>query len=292
MKVLVTGARGQLGSQIISILNSGSTELGKIDDMYSSSERLGTDIDELDITSLNDTRKFLNKFKPDIVINAAAYTNVDGCETNEDIAFKVNSLGPKNLAIACEEINSKIIQISTDYIFGGDSNSPYKEYDLPSPINVYGKTKYIGEEFVKQFCNRYFIVRTAWLYGYNGKNFVKTIMKIAKEIGYLEVVDDQKGNPTNAEDLAYHILKIALTDNYGIYHCTGKGECSWYDFASKIVSYLGINCRVVPIKTDSTKRAAIRPACSSLGNMMLRCTDGDDMRYWEEALLEFIKKIN
>lgn len=292
MKVLVTGARGQLGSQIISILNSGSSDLGKIDNIYSSSQSLGIDIEELDITSFNDVREFLNEFKPDIVINAAAYTNVDGCETNEDLAFKVNSIGPKNLAIACEEVKSKLVHISTDYVFGGDSNIPYREYDLPNPINVYGKTKYLGEEYVKQLCNRYFIVRTAWLYGYNGKNFVRTIMKTAKEKGYLEVVDDQKGNPTNAEDLAYHILKIALTDNYGIYHCTGKGECSWYDFAYNIVNYLGINCRVVPIKTDISKRAAIRPVCSSLDNMMLRCTCGDEMRYWEEALLEFIKKIN
>lgn len=292
MKILVTGARGQLGSQIISILSSGSSELGKIDNIYSSTEIVGTDIEELDITSLNDTRKFLNEFKPDIVINAAAYTNVDGCEINEDLAFKINSLGPKNLAITCEEIKSKLVHISTDYVFGGDSNTPYREYDLPSPINVYGKTKYLGEEYVMKNCNRYFIVRTAWLYGYNGKNFVKTIMKIAKEKGYLEVVDDQKGNPTNAEDLAYHILKIALTDNYGIYHCTGKGECSWYDFAYKIVDYLGINCKVVPIKTDTSKRTAIRPVCSCLDNMMLRCTCGDEMRYWEKALLEFINRIN
>jgi dTDP-4-dehydrorhamnose reductase len=156
---------------------------------------------------------------------------------------------------------------------------------------VYGNTKYLGEEYVKQFCSRYFIVRTAWLYGYYGKNFVKTIIKAAKENGKLDVVNDQRGNPTNAEDLAYHLLKLALTEEYGIYHCTGNGECSWYDFACRIVEYSNINCSVNPITSEKINRAAKRPSYSSLDNMMLRCTVGDEMRHWEEALKMFIKNI-
>ncbi len=290
MKILITGSKGQLGSEVQDIVSKGICELGKINDIYLNSEILGIDKKELDITSLDNVRKFTQEFKPDLVINTAAYTNVDGCIVNKELAFKVNALGARNLAIVCDEIEAKLVHVSTDYVFEGNSYVPYKEYDLPKPISIYGKTKYLGEEYIKQFCNKYFIVRTAWLYGYNGKNFVKTIIKAAKEKGYLEVVDDQRGNPTNVEDLAYHILKIALTEQYGIYHCTGKGECSWYDFACRIVEYAGINCRVVPIKSNEIKRAAKRPAYSSLDNMMLRCTVGDEMRKWEEALAEFIHK--
>ncbi|MCM1989287.1 dTDP-4-dehydrorhamnose reductase [Oceanirhabdus seepicola] len=288
MKILITGDKGQLGSQVLDILYKGVSELGKIHDIYINSEILGTDKKELDITSLERVRKLLQHFKPDVLINTSAYTNVDGCESNKDLAFKVNALGARNLAIVCEEIGAKLIHVSTDYVFDGRYSIPQREYDLPNPISIYGKTKYLGEEYIKQFCTKYFIVRTAWLYGYNGKNFVKTIIKAAKEKRYLEVVDDQKGNPTNAEDLAYHILKIALTDEYGIYHCTGKGQCSWYDFACRIVEYAGMDCHVKPIKSNEIKRAAKRPANSSLDNMMLRCIVGDETREWEEALAEFI----
>lgn len=291
MKILITGAKGQLGREIINILNKGTSQLGKINDIYKKSEILGADIEELDITSLENVRKTLYEFKPDIVINAAAYTNVDRCEVNKDEAFKVNALGAKNLAVVCEDIKAKLVHISTDYVFNGNSTIPYREYDLLNPISIYGKTKYLGEEYVKQFCTRYFILRTAWLYGYNGNNFVKTIMRAAKEKGYLEVVDDQKGNPTNVVDLAHHIFKVVLTEEYGVYHCTGKGKCSWYEFACRIVDYAGINCDVKPIKSDKLKRVAKRPTNSCLDNMMLRCTVGDEMREWQVALLEFIERI-
>lgn len=193
--------------------------------------------------------------------------------------------------MAAEQVGAKIIHISTDYVFEGNGTSPYREYDLPSPVSIYGKTKLAGENYVREFCSRHFIIRTAWLYGYNGKNFVKTIIKAGKEKGHLDVVDDQRGNPTNAEDLAHHILKVALTEEYGTYHCTGKGECSWYDFAKKIVEYAGINCTVSPIKSSELTRTAKRPAYSSLDNMMLRCTVGDEMREWQEALKMFIENM-
>lgn len=289
MKILITGAKGQLGSQITNIIHNGCSELGKIDSRYSGAEIVGIDIEDLDISNLEDSKKYISEVNPDIIINSAAYTNVDGCEENNDVAFKANSLGPRNLAIICEEIDAKLIHISTDYVFDGNGIVPYREYDRPSPVSIYGKTKLLGEEYVKNICKKYFIFRTAWLYGHNGKNFVKTIMKASTEKDYLEVVNDQLGNPTNAEDLAHHILKIAMTEEYGIYHCTGKGECSWFDFASKIVELSGNSCTVKPITSDKINRAAKRPSFSSLDNMMLRCTVGDEMRSWQKALESFIK---
>ena len=290
MKIIITGAKGQLGSQIVDILNKGYSELGPIDGAYKNAEIIGIDVKELDITDVEAVRQFMKNENPQIVINPAAYTSVDKCESNEDIAFKVNSIGARNIAIACEEVGAKLVQVSTDYVFEGNATVPYKEYDMPSPVSVYGKTKLAGENYIKEFCSKYFIVRTAWLYGYNANNFVKTIMKAAKEKGHLDVVDDQRGNPTNAEDLAHHLLKIAVTDEYGVYHCTGEGECSWYDFAKEIVEYANIDCTVAPVTSGKINRAAKRPSFSSLDNMMLRCTAGNEMREWSEALKTFIEK--
>jgi dTDP-4-dehydrorhamnose reductase len=291
MKILITGCKGQLGSQIINILKEGASELGNISHNYKSAEIIGVDKQQLDISNLETVKILLNEVNPDIVINSAAYTNVDGCESNQELAFRVNSLGPRNLAIVCEKVVAKLIHISTDYVFEGNGTLSYKEYDITNPVSVYGKTKLLGENYVREFCSRYFIVRTAWLYGYNGNNFVKTIMRAAKERGHLDVVDDQRGNPTNAEDLAYHILNLALTEGYGVYHCTGNGECSWYDFAKTIVEYGDIECIVSSITSNKINRAAKRPSFSSLDNMMLRCSIGDEMREWRDALREFIKNI-
>ena len=289
MKIIITGAKGQLGSQIINILNKGHSELGPIHDAYKNAEIIGIDVEELDITDIQAVRNFMKNEKPQIVINPAAYTNVDECEGNEDLAFKVNSIGARNIAISCEEIEAKLVHISTDYVFEGNATKPYKEYDVTNPVSVYGKTKLAGENFIREFCSKYFIVRTAWLYGYNGKNFVKTIIKAAKEKGHLEVVDDQRGNPTNAEDLAHHLLKLAVTDEYGVYHCTGEGECTWYDFARAIVEYSNIDCTVSPRGSDNINSAARRPSFSSLDNMMLRCSVGNEMREWGEALKKFLQ---
>ena len=223
------------------------------------------------------------------MINCAAYTNVDGCESHKDLAFKVNALGARNLAMVSEEVGAKLIHVSTDYVFSGVGSTPLDECDLPAPVSAYGTTKLAGEEFVRSLSSKYFIVRTAWLYGYFGKNFVYTIMNAAKQRGKLTVVNDQKGNPTNAEDLAYHLLKLALTEEYGIYHCTGEGECSWYDFAAKIVEEAGIECEVLPVTSAEYNSAAKRPEYSSLDNMMLRCTIGNEMRNWEDALKVFME---
>lgn len=291
MKILITGSNGQLGSQFKEILNKGTTEINYIDDIYKKSQAFAYDVDTLDITNLKTCIIIFNKIKPDTVINFAAYTNVDACEENADLALKVNSLGARNVAIASQSVGAKLLHISTDYVFDGQATVPYREFDLPNPQSIYGKTKLLGENYVKEFCDKYFIIRTAWLYGYNGKNFVKTIINLAKEKDFIEVVDDQKGNPTNVEDLAYHILKIALTEEYGIYHCSGEGICSWYDFAKKIVEYARIDCEVKPTTSDKFIRPAKRPSFSALDKMMLRNTVGNEMRYWEDALKVYIEKL-
>ena len=291
MKILILGAKGQLGSELEDILKSGRADLGEISENIKKSKVIAMDLNELDITNLHQVKEKTNSLKPDVVINCAAATNVDKCEIDREIAFKVNSIGPRNLAIACEEIGSKIVQISTDYVFSGSSKMTLAEYDLTCPCNVYGKTKLLGENYVREFSSKYFIIRTAWLYGYAGHNFVYTMRKLAKDKNFIKVVNDQKGNPTNANDLAYHILKVIDTEEYGIYHCTGKGECTWYDFAKLIIELSGEKCEVRPCTSEEYRTLAKRPKYSSMDNMMLRNTVGDEMRTWEDALKSFINKL-
>lgn len=288
MKIMINGKKGQLGSQIINSIEA--SFIANIGDLSITA----LDSKELDITNHIVINEAIGNLQPDIIINCAAYTNVDQAEDDYEKAFQVNSLGPRNLAIAAEAIGAKLIHISTDYVFDGKGvivngeKVPYREYDTTNPINVYGKTKLLGEDYVREFCSKYFIIRTSWLYGEKGNNFVKTIIGAAKEKGKLQVVNDQLGNPTYAGDLAEHILKLALTDEYGLYHCTGKGICSWYDFAKKIIEYTKIPCEIEAVTSDMYKRRAQRPSYSCLDNMMLRSTIGDNMRKWQEALYDFI----
>ena len=234
MKILITGCNGQLGTELQAQLRRGESELGPIPDRLKNATVLPVDVDQLDITDRSEVVNFVRRHQPDTIINCAAFTNVDGCESSKDAAFKVNALGPRNLAIAADKINARLIHVSTDYVFSGEGDTPLDECDLPAPRSAYGTTKLLGEQYVQRFCRRHFIVRTAWLYGYNGKNFVKTMVNAGKKFGKLTVVNDQLGNPTNAVDLAHHILKLAVSHEYGTYHCTGNGICSWYDFAAEI----------------------------------------------------------
>lgn len=291
MRILITGSKGQLGNELLNIIKKGKSEIGEISNEINNSQVFAVDIDMFDITNIKEVRKNMYELKPDVVINCAAATNVDGCESNEDLAFKVNSIGPRNLALVCQELKATLVQVSTDYVFSGISNKSLTEFDIPSPSTVYGKTKLLGEKYVQEFCSKYFIVRTAWLYGQVGKNFVYTMMKLGKVKDEIEVVNDQIGNPTNANDLAYHILKLIETEEYGIYHCTGKGECSWYDFASEIINLCDEECRVKPCTSDEYKTPAKRPEYSSLDNMMFRNTVGDEMRDWKDAIKSFIKEV-
>lgn len=295
MRILITGSNGQLGNELQKIVSTGKAEIGAVSEEIKNAEVFAMDVDILDITNLEQVKKVLNEVKPDVVINCAAATNVDGCEANQDLAFKINSLGPRNLAMVAEELGAKIVQVSTDYVFSGVGEAPLKECDLVAPVSVYGKTKLLGEEFVRDFSTKYYIVRTAWLYGYVGHNFVYTMMKLGKDRDTLNVVNDQLGNPTHTNDLAYHILKLIQTEEYGVYHCTGKGECSWYNFASEIMKLSGRNCTVNPCTSEEYKsmypNSADRPAYSSLDNMMLRCTIGDEMRDWKDALKTFMDNV-
>ena len=291
MNVLITGSNGQLGRELAKNLANGYTELGPIPEELQGAQVVCVDVDEMDITNYDAVVDLVEELSLDVIFNCAAYTNVNGCETDSDTAFRVNALGARNLAMAAERFGAKLIHVSTDYVFSGEGNTPRSEWDLCDPQSVYGKTKYLGEQYVRDFCKRYFIVRTAWLYGYEGNNFVKTIMRIAREKGSATVVSDQFGNPTNAADLAHHLLKLAVTEQYGVYHCTGTGECSWYDFACKIVEYAGIPATVSPCTTAEYPTPAKRPAYSSLDNRMLRNTVGDEMRPWEEALRYFITHL-
>lgn len=292
MKILITGSKGQLGNTICDLLINGKNSLGEIPKIYKNCDIAAVDVDELDITEKDSVMSFVNQGKPDLIINCAAYTNVDGCETDRELAEKVNAIGPYNLALAAKEINAKFVHISTDYVFRGDATKPYVETDECDPVTAYGSSKRNGELKVQTAWEKHYIFRTSWLYGLVGNNFVKTIRHVAKEKGALTVVNDQRGNPTNCEDLAYHILKVAETENYGIYHCTGNGECTWFDFAKKIVEYSKIDCSVDPCSTEQSNRPAKRPAFSSLDNRHLRETVGDNMREWTVALKEYILKLD
>lgn len=287
MKILITGRNGQLGTEVYKCFERGYTELGIPEVLKENNEVTGIDVDELDITDLKAVSKLFEAEKYDAVINCAAYTNVNMCETEKLSAFKVNAIGPRNLAICCEKTGAKLIHVSTDYVFPGNGTKPYVECDVCAPQSVYGSTKYLGEKYVQQFCSHYFIVRTAWLYGYYGNNFVKTMMRIGKEKGAAKVVDDQRGNPTNAADLAHHLLKLLNTEEYGIYHGTGNGECSWYEFTKKIMEFASINAEITPCTTEEYPTPAKRPAYSSLDNMMFKATVGDEFRDWEDALKNF-----
>lgn len=290
MKILITGCNGQLGTELQNIINTGQGEIGLISDRIKNSKVLALDVDGLDITNMKMVKKILREENPQVIINCAAATNVDGCESSRELALKINAIGPRNLAMVAEKIGAKLVQVSTDYVFSGIGESPLTEYDIPAPHSVYGKTKLLGERYVKEFSSKYFIVRTAWLYGYVGKNFVYTIMNLGQEKAEINVVNDQLGNPTHANDLAYHILKLIETEEYGVYHCTGNGQCTWFDFAREIMELAGLKCVVNPCTSEEYKTPAKRPEYSSLDNMMLRCTIGDEMRHWKVALKSFMAK--
>jgi dTDP-4-dehydrorhamnose reductase len=278
MRVLVIGAAGQLGSEVCSRLAEGFEVVP------------ATRVD-LDITNLETARRFVQKAKPDVVINAAAYTDVDGCETNEERAFRVNAAGARNVALASHEAGAKLVHISTDYVFDGRKEASYVEYDSPNPLNVYGWSKLVGEQMVKEQNPRTFILRVAWLYGSSGKNFVKTVLSLAKERDELKVVDDQRGTPTFAGDVADQIKRLVRTDRYGLYHCTSQGSCTWYEFAQEIFRLASVPVCLVPVTTAELPRPARRPANSVLDNFMLRVEGLDLMPEWRESLARFISGI-
>ena len=286
-RILITGAQGQLGSALTKLLMN-----NKMHTVYYTSRTASEDgrIKILDITDKDKVNDIIHEIKPDIIINCAAMTAVDLCESEQEMAYQINALGPKHLALAAEKMGAKLIHISTDYVFDGESSRPYIESDQPTPLSVYGKTKLAGEEFVQQYCSRYFILRTAWVYG-EGKNFVKTMLRLADSGKAIRVVSDQFGTPTSALELARAILFLINTESYGIYHATCEGTCSWYEFAKRIFKEAGKEIEVEPIPTWEYPTPAKRPKYSVLDNKALREKHGYYMKDWKEAFHEYMEDL-
>jgi dTDP-4-dehydrorhamnose reductase len=258
-----------------------------VEELSGSHDVSGRDIYDFDISSSSDCRRVIEECMPDVIVNAAAYTDVDGCESNKDECFSVNSEGVRNIALPCSDLRIKVVHFSTDYVFDGTKNGSYVEDDICNPINVYGKSKLIGELYLKELSCDYILLRTAWLYGKNGKNFVKTILEKAKTEKELRVVDDQVGSPTYTVDLA-RLTGTLIEGNYsGVFHAVNDGSCSWYEFALKILEYAKIeDIEIVPIK--SGERKAARPCRSVLNCGKFTDTTGIKMRSWQAALKEYM----
>lgn len=282
MRILVIGASGMLGSDLVK-------HLGGLHEV------VGAGKSQIEITDREATIGAINSLSPAIVINTAAYTDVDGCESDREKAFMVNRNGAGNVAMGCRKINAKLIHISTDYIFDGRKNKPYVEDDEPHPLNIYGLSKLEGEKEIRKVLplNGYLIVRTSWLFGKNGKNFISTILKLSKEKDELKVVNDQIGSPTYTIDLSEAIERLINNNATGIVNVTNSGECSWYDYAIEILRLSGNDrVRVLPIKTEESERAAPRPPYSVLNNGRYRAITGHSIRHWRDALREYIRTMN
>lgn len=291
MKLLITGSGGQLGSELLRQLRVGESSIGNLPGPLADAELFFPEIDTLNICDEKAVNTYIKDICPDIVLHCAAMTNVDGCEDDPEQAILINSTAAKYIAKTCESVNSKLMLVSTDYVFSGDKGSPYVVNDVCEPQTAYGHSKRLGELNALEYCSRTFIIRTAWLYGFNGKNFVKTILKKAKDMETIQVVADQYGNPTNAEDLAHHMLALATTEQYGIYHCTGNGVCSWYEFAKEVIHLSGLQCQIKPCSSSEYPQKAKRPAYSALDHGVLQSVIGDRMRPWKEALRDYINRL-
>jgi len=287
-KLLITGCNGQLG-RALNEFYRGNNQVELINTDVSQ-----PNVTELDITDMEKVMAMIAEVRPYAIINCAAYTAVDACETQEDMAYRINAIGPRNLSIAAARYGAKMIQISTDYVFAGDGNNPYREFDVVSPKSAYGSSKLAGEEFVKQFAKESFIIRTAWLYG-DGKNFVKTMLGLSEKYEQLTVVADQVGTPTSAKELARAIAYLVLTENYGTFHGTCEGVCSWADFAEEIFRLAGKMTKIKRVTTAEyakmNPQTAPRPAYSVLDNYMLKLTTDFTFAPWEEAIADYMQTL-
>ena len=283
-KIIVTGCNGQLGRAINEVY-SNSNEF----------ECVNTDVAELDITNIDAVNRLVAEVKPYAIVNCAAHTNVNGCETDIDNAYRINAIGPRNLSIAATRYGAKMMHISTDYVFDGNTDKPYIEFDTTNPQGIYGKTKLAGENFVKEFAKEYFIIRTAWLYG-DGKNFVKTMLGLSEKYDKVTVVGDQFGSPTSAKELAKAMAYLLPTDNFGVFHGTCEGSTNWADFTREIFRLAGVKTEVETVTTEQYNKNASgiiapRPAYSILENYMLKLTTNHMFANWEDAIAEYIKDI-
>lgn len=279
MKVLVTGVGGQLGFDVVREL----TERGI--------EAVGVDIREMDITDAESVSRVIRAAAPDAVIHCAAYTAVDAAEENEALCRKVNAEGTRNIAQVCRELDIRLLYISTDYVFGGQGERPWEPEDAREPKSVYGQTKYEGELAVQELLEKYFIVRIAWVFGINGKNFVKTMINLSKTHDTLRVVNDQFGSPTYTYDLSKLLVDMIQTEKYGIYHATNEGVCSWYDFACAIFGEAGLPVRVLPVSTEEYGAKAGRPANSRMSKQKLTDNGFDRLPTWQDALRRYVAAL-
>lgn len=279
MKVLVTGVKGQLGYDVMA-------ELAK-----RNIEAIGVDIDEMDITDKISVEKVIGEAAPDVVVHCAAYTAVDTAEDNEALCRRVNADGTRNIAEVCKKLDCKMVYISTDYVFDGQGTRPWEPDDERHPLNVYGQTKYEGELAVQENLSKYFIVRIAWVFGKNGKNFVKTMLKLAETHDKLTVVNDQFGSPTYTYDLARLLVDMIQTDKYGIYHATNEGICTWYEFACEIFRQAGVKIEVTPVPASEYPTKAKRPENSRLDKSKLTENGFERLPSWQDALRRYIKEI-
>lgn len=279
MKVLVTGAKGQLGQDVVSLLKEQTWEV------------FGFGREELNITDEKQVSEKVLLIQPDIIIHTAAYTQVDQAESDEESAFKVNAEGTKYLAQAAEAVGAKFCYVSTYYVFDGTKDTPYKPDDQTNPQTVYGKSKLVGEQYTQEYCSKSYIVRTSWVFGLYGNNFVKTMLRLAEENKELGIVHDQVGSPTYTTDLARFIISLVQTDKYGVYHGSNSGVCSWYEFAKEIFKQSNIEIVVNPLKTEDFPRPAARPKYSVLDKGMIEENGFESLQNWKEALKDFLKKL-
>ncbi len=285
--IIVTGCNGQLGRAINKELN-GKYELVNTDVFQ------GEGITPLDITNVDAVVELARKVNPSAIINCAAYTAVDKQESDVDLSYKINAIGPRNLAIASTEVGAKLVHVSTDYVFEGNGTRPYVEFDKTNPVSVYGKTKLAGEEFVKQFAKESFIIRTAWLYG-DGKNFVKTMLSLSEKYDEVSVVKDQLGTPTSTTELAKAIHYLLPTQNYGTFHGTCEGDTNWADFTEEIFRIAGKKTKVNHVTTEEyvakNPQSAPRPAYSILENYMFKLTSDFMFADWHDAIEQYLKEL-
>ena len=279
MKVLVTGVKGQLGFDVMNELKKRGLEA------------VGADIEEMDITDEESVNRFIMAAKPDAVIHCAAYTAVDAAEENEDICRRVNADGTRNIAKVCKELDCKMIYISTDYVFDGQGTRPWEPDEERHPLNVYGQTKYEGELAVQELLEKYFIVRIAWVFGVNGKNFVKTMLNLAQTHDTLTVVNDQYGSPTYTYDLARLLVDMVQTDKYGIYHATNEGICTWYEFACEIFKQANVAVKVLPVSAAEYRAKAKRPENSRMSKEKLTENGFERLPSWQDALGRYLAVI-
>jgi dTDP-4-dehydrorhamnose reductase len=279
MKILVTGAKGMLGSDLVPVLKADGNAV------------VATDIEELDITNPDQVTDFVYVEKPDLVINCAAYTQVDEAESEPEEAFLINGKGTENIALTCRELGIDLCYLSTDYVFNGEKTGPYTPEDKTDPINTYGASKLAGENAIQQVWDRFYIVRTSWLYGKNGKNFVNTILNLANRQKEIRVVDDQTGSPTWTVSLAHVLSKLIRTGKYGIYHATDETDrgISWHRFAEEIVRVAHLDCRVIPVKSSEFPRPAKRPINSVLDLKYVKMVLNQELPIWKDSVKKFLQ---